>query len=75
MPTVSKHIVKSYSKADLAQAFSRHEGSMAYFTSLSKSTKKMLLQWLVLAKQVTTRQKRIDEIAAHAGKGEKPKPF
>lgn len=60
---------------DLEQAFTRHKGSKEYFSALSKSLKKMMLQWIVLAKQPTTRQKRIDEIAAHAGQGQKPKQF
>jgi uncharacterized protein YdeI (YjbR/CyaY-like superfamily) len=60
---------------DLEQAFAQHKGSKEYFSGLSKSLKKMMLQWIVLAKQPTTRQKRIDEIAAHAGQGQKPKQF
>ena len=60
---------------DLAQAFTQHKGSKEYFQGLSKSLKKMMLQWIVLAKQPTTRQKRIDEIAVHAGQGQKPKQF
>jgi uncharacterized protein YdeI (YjbR/CyaY-like superfamily) len=60
---------------DLEQAFTQHKGSKEYFSGLSKSLKKMMLQWIVLAKQPTTRQKRIDEIAAHAGQGQKPKQF
>ncbi|SFT09059.1 YdeI/OmpD-associated family protein [Sphingobacterium wenxiniae] len=47
---------------DLEQAFSRHEGSKNYFLSLSKTTRKMMLQRLVLAKRSETRRKRIDEI-------------
>ena len=60
---------------DLEQAFTQHKGSKEYFSGLSKSLKKMMLQWIVLAKQPTTRQKRIDEIAAHAGQGQRPKQF
>lgn len=60
---------------DLAQTFARHKGSKEYFSGLSKSIKKMMLQWIVLAKQPTTRQKRIDEIAKHASLGQKPKQF
>jgi uncharacterized protein YdeI (YjbR/CyaY-like superfamily) len=60
---------------DLEQAFTLHKGSKEYFSGLSKSLKKMMLQWIVLAKQPTTRQKRVDEIAAHAGQGQKPKQF
>lgn len=58
---------------DLEEAFKTHEGSKDYFSSLSKSSKKMILQWIVLAKRPETRQKRITEIATLAAKHEKPK--
>lgn len=60
---------------DLEKEFKKHPGSKAYFVSLSKSVKKMMLQWLVLAKRPETRQKRITEIAEHAGQKLKPKQF
>lgn len=60
---------------DLEEAFSKYEGAKDYFLSLSKSIKKMMLQWLVLAKRPETRQKRIDEIAELAGQSKKPKQF
>lgn len=60
---------------DLSAAFEKHQGALDYFMSLSKSVKKMMLQWLVLAKRSETRQKRIDEIAELAGQQKKPKPF
>ena len=60
---------------DLAKAFRQHKGSKAFFTGLSKSVKKMMLQWLVLAKRPETRQKRIDEIASLAAQQLKPKQF
>ncbi|MGH1516877.1 YdeI/OmpD-associated family protein [Chryseobacterium sp. JK1] len=60
---------------DLNEAFKMYSGSQAYFESLSKSVKKMLLQWIVLAKRPETRQKRIDEIAIHAAQKKKPKQF
>jgi len=60
---------------DLEDAFKSHEGAKDYFLSLSKSSKKMLLQWVVLAKLPLTRQKRIDEIAILAAKQQKPKNF
>ncbi len=46
-----------------------------YFLSLSKSVRKAMLQWLVLAKRQETRQKRISEIVEHAEKKGKPKQF
>lgn len=58
---------------DLEDAFKIHEGSKDYFSSLSKSSKKMILHWIVLAKRPETRQKRIAEIAESAAKQQKPK--
>jgi uncharacterized protein YdeI (YjbR/CyaY-like superfamily) len=58
---------------DLSEAFRNNKGSEKYFLSLSKSKQKMLLQWIVLAKQPLTRQKRIDEIALCASEGKMPK--
>lgn len=60
---------------DLESAFKKHNGAKEYFSSLSKTTKKMMLQWLVLAKRPETRQKRIDEIAEYTGQSKKPKQF
>jgi len=58
---------------DLEEAFKIHEGSKDYFSGLSKSSKKMILHWIVLAKRPETRQKRIAEIAECAAKQQKPK--
>ncbi|MES2678523.1 MAG: YdeI/OmpD-associated family protein [Bacteroidota bacterium] len=60
---------------DLAKAFKTRPGSKAFFLSLSKSVKKMMLSWLVLAKREETRQKRIEEIADHAAQKLRPKQF
>lgn len=60
---------------DLAAAFRSNEGSKDYFQSLSRSVKKMMLQWLVLAKRPETRQKRITEIAVLAAQKKKPIQF
>lgn len=58
---------------DLEAAFSQHKGAKDYFLGLSKSIKKMILHWVVMARQQETRQKRINEIAEQAGIGKKPK--
>lgn len=58
---------------DLEKAFKKYKGSKDYFLSLSKSTKKMILAWIVLAKRQETRQKRIDEIVESAEQNLKPK--
>lgn len=60
---------------DLEAEFANYKGSIEYFDGLSKSTKKILLYWVVSAKRKETRQKRIIEIAENAGKNRKPKQF
>ena len=60
---------------DLAKEFSTKPDSKNFFLSLSKSVRKSILQWLVLAKRPETRRKRIDEIATLAAKKLKPKQF
>jgi uncharacterized protein YdeI (YjbR/CyaY-like superfamily) len=60
---------------DLLAAFQRRPGAEKYFLSLSKSVRKSMLQWLVLAKRPETRQNRIDEIASLAVLHQKPKQF
>jgi uncharacterized protein YdeI (YjbR/CyaY-like superfamily) len=60
---------------DLEKAFKHFQGSKKYFLSLSKSVRKSMLQWLVLAKQPETRQKRIKEISELASQNKKPKLF
>lgn len=60
---------------DLVKEFKSQPGSKDYFMSLSKSVKKSMLQWIVLAKRPETRQKRIAEIAELAGQQLKPKQF
>ncbi|MFZ6001721.1 MAG: YdeI/OmpD-associated family protein [Bacteroidota bacterium] len=61
--------------ADLTKAFRKKPGSKKYFSSLSKSVKKMMLSWLALAKRPETRSKRVNEIAEQASIGKKPTPF
>ncbi len=60
---------------DLQEEFKNHEGSGDYFTSLSKSNKKILLYWIVSAKRKETRRKRVKEVAENAGQQMKPKQF
>ena len=60
---------------DLQEAFQLQSGSGDYFDNLSKSVKKMILQWVALAKRPETRQKRIAEIAELAAQKLKPKQF
>jgi len=61
--------------ANLDTILKRNPEARAYFLGLSKSVKKAILQWLVLAKRPETRQKRIDEIAENALEKRRPKQF
>ena len=60
---------------DLKQALAGYKNALEYFDGLSKSNKKMLLYWIISAKRQETRQKRINELAELADKGQKPKQF
>ena len=59
--------------ADLEAEFNTKPGSMDFFLSLSKSVRKTMLQWIILAKRPETRQNRIGEIAERAAQKLKPK--
>lgn len=58
---------------DLKQALQTEPTAASFFHALSKSNKKMVLQWIVLARQETTRANRIAEIVRCAALGTKPK--
>lgn len=60
---------------DLEQEFKNWPNAKSYFSGLSKSDKRNILQWLVLAKKQETREKRIHEIVEQAQKNQKPKQF
>ncbi len=60
---------------DLECEFSKQPKAKTYFLSLSRSDKRNILQWLVLAKRQDTRQKRITQIVELANKNQKPKQF
>jgi uncharacterized protein YdeI (YjbR/CyaY-like superfamily) len=60
---------------NLKKEFDKREGAIEYYESLSKSAKKILLSWIVLAKRDETKQKRIIEIAENASRNTKPKQF
>lgn len=61
--------------SELEKAFENFENSKDFFLSLSKSKKKVLLQWIALAKTEATRQKRILEIVENAAQKQQPKQF
>jgi uncharacterized protein YdeI (YjbR/CyaY-like superfamily) len=58
---------------DLTEAFKAHQGSETFFLGQSRSVRKIILQWITLAKRPETRQKRILEVAERAGQKLKPK--
>ena len=58
---------------DLEIALKDKPNAEDFFLSLSKSVRKAILQWLVLAKRSETRQNRITEIAEFASQKLKPK--
>jgi uncharacterized protein YdeI (YjbR/CyaY-like superfamily) len=60
---------------DLRIALNKKESSMEFFLSQSKSIKKAMLYWVVIAKRTETRKKRIAEISRLAAKGERPNQF
>lgn len=60
---------------DLEAALKSQPGAEDFFLGLSKSIRKAMLQWLVMARKPATRQKRISEIATLAAQKRKPKQF
>lgn len=60
---------------DLEDEFQKRPNAKQYFSSLSRSDKRNILQWLVLAKRPETRAKRIREIVELADNKQKPKQF
>jgi uncharacterized protein YdeI (YjbR/CyaY-like superfamily) len=60
---------------DLDQEFQKRPSAKAYFFGLSRSDKRNILQWLVLAKRQETRDKRIVEVITLAEQNLKPKQF
>lgn len=61
--------------ADLAQPLQARPLAARYFERLSRTDKRNILHWLLLAKRPATRQQRIAEIVALAGQQLKPAPF
>lgn len=59
--------------SDLEIEFDKKPNSKEFFNNSSKSFKKMILYWLVSAKTIETRQKRITEIIESAEQNLKPK--
>jgi uncharacterized protein YdeI (YjbR/CyaY-like superfamily) len=60
---------------DLENAFANNPDTRDYYLSLSKSIRKAILQWVVLAKRSDTRLRRITEIIELAKQKQKPGIF
>jgi uncharacterized protein YdeI (YjbR/CyaY-like superfamily) len=60
---------------DLAQALQTNPAAESYFASLSRTDRRNLLQWLVLARRPETRQRRLAEIVTLAAQQQKPAQF
>ncbi len=60
---------------DLEAALNKNTAAMKLYQEQSKSIKKGLLAWVVMAKRAETRQKRINEFVKLAGKGKLPGQF
>jgi len=60
---------------DLKEEFKNDINAKENFEKLSKSSKKLLLYWVLSAKRRETRERRILEIVESASKGLKPKQF
>lgn len=73
--TILDEVEKLIIPKDLETELKTKVNSMDFFLSLSRSKRKAMLQWLVLAKREETRQKRIIEIVKNAEQGKKPKQF
>jgi uncharacterized protein YdeI (YjbR/CyaY-like superfamily) len=71
--TILDEVEKLTIPKDLKAAFKNKPIAKAFFENLSKSVKKAMLQWIVLAKRPETRQKRITEIVDLAEQKQKPK--
>jgi uncharacterized protein YdeI (YjbR/CyaY-like superfamily) len=60
---------------DLKEEFSKSTQALAFFHSLSRTTRRNILQWITLAKKPETRQKRIKETVVKASKKKVPQQF
>jgi len=60
---------------DLALEFKNRKDAKIFFLSLSRSVKKAILQWIVLAKKTETRQNRILELVNSSSDNVLPKQF
>lgn len=60
---------------ELGIEFQKHDEAKKFFDTLSRTNKRILLQWIALARRPETKQNRINEIIREAKRGLKPKAF
>lgn len=58
---------------DLAAAFAARPSTREQWDDFPRSTRRATLEWIVLAKRPDTRARRIEETAAKAARGERPR--
>ena len=63
------------SPSDLQKAFDQNPLAHEYFDLFPRSVKRGILEWLMNAKQIETRQKRITEIVSKAERNERANQF
>jgi uncharacterized protein YdeI (YjbR/CyaY-like superfamily) len=68
-------IDKLKSPDDLTKAFAKNKKARTFFEAFPPSAKKQILSWLMSAKTVETRTKRIKEIVTKASKNERANQY
>ncbi len=63
------------SPTDLQEKLDQNPMAESYFEAFPRSVKRSILEWLLNAKQVETRQKRIEEIVSLAKKNERANQY
>lgn len=57
--------------ADLARELRRHEGARANFDAFPPSSRRIILEWIKMAKRAETRERRVREAAEKAARNER----
>lgn len=73
--TLLDEVEKLNTPPDLEKAFKGKATAKEWFINLSRSNKRIILQWITLAKREETRAKRIKEVVELAGEGLMPTQF
>lgn len=73
--TILDEVEELIAPLDLRTALAHNPVARDYYACLSKSVRKAILQWVVLARRADTRLRRITEIVALAEQKQKPKIF